>query len=85
MSEHDFRRGRRGPVMEIPPGKTRITIRLDDDLLEWFREQADAAGGANYQTLINHALREYVVERSEPLEEKIRRMVREEVARYGEE
>ena len=84
MSEYDFRGGKRGPVIEVPPGKTRITIRLDDDVLEWFREQADAAGGASYQTLINQALREYVGERAEPLEEKIRRMVREEVARYGE-
>jgi uncharacterized protein (DUF4415 family) len=84
MSEIDFRRGKRGPVIQPPPGKTRITIRLDDDLLEWFRAQADAAGGANYQTLINQALREYVAERSEPLEDKIRRVVREEVAKYGE-
>ena len=84
MSEYDFRGGKQGPVMEVPPEKTRITIRLDDDVLEWFREQADAAGGASYQTLINQALREYVGERAEPLEEKIRRMVREEVARYGE-
>jgi len=84
MSEYDFRGGKRGPVIEVPPGKTRITIRLDEDVLEWFREQADAAGGASYQTLINQALREYVVERSEPLEDKIRRMVREEVAKYGE-
>ena len=84
MTEYDFRGGKRGPVMKVPPGKTRITIRLDDDVLEWFREQADAAGGASYQTLINHALREYVGERSEPLEDKIRRIAREEVARYGE-
>lgn len=85
MSEYDFREGKRGPVIEAPPGKTRITIRLDEDILEWFREQADAAGGASYQTLINHALREYIAERTEPLEEKIRRVVREEVAKYGEE
>ena len=85
MSEYDFRRGKRGPVIQPPPGKTRITIRLDDDVLEWFREQADAAGGASYQALINQALREYIDERAEPLEEKIRRVVREEVAKYGEE
>lgn len=85
MSEYDFREGKRGPVIEAPPGKTRITIRLDEDILEWFREQADAAGGASYQTLINQALREYIAERTEPLEEKIRRVVREEVAKYREE
>lgn len=85
MTERDFRGGQRGPVMQVPGGKTRITIRLDDDVLEWFREQADAAGGANYQTLINQALREYIVEKAEPLEEKIRRIVREEIPRYGAE
>lgn len=86
MSEYDFGDGKRGPVIEPPPGKTRITIRLDDDILEWFRAQADAAGSASYQTLINQALREYIAEKTrEPLEDKIRRMVREEVAKYGEE
>lgn len=84
MTEYDFSKGRRGPVLQPPPGKTRITIRLDDDVLEWFREQADASGGASYQAMINQALREYMAERSEPLEDKIRRMVREEVAKYGE-
>lgn len=81
--EHDFREGRRGPVIEPPPGKTRITIRLDDDVLDWFRAQADAAGGANYQTLINRALREFMDWRREPLEDAIRRVVREELAAYG--
>ncbi len=84
MTEHDSRKGQRGPVIQVPGGKTRITIRLDDDVLEWFREQADAAGGANYQTLINQALREYIEEKAEPLEEKIRRIVREEIPRYGQ-
>ena len=58
--EYDFRDGKRGAVVTTPPGKTRITIRLDDDILEWFREQVHRAGGGNYQTLINHALREYM-------------------------
>lgn len=59
-SEYDFSRGRRGPVIHVPRGKTRITIRLDKDLIEWFRSQVESAGGGNYQTLINSALREYV-------------------------
>lgn len=71
--------------MQVPGGKTRVTIRLDDDVLEWFRKQADAAGGANYQTLINTALREYIAHKAEPLEEKIRRIVREEIPGYGGE
>jgi hypothetical protein len=68
----------------LPRGKTRITIRLDDDVLDWFRGQVNAAGGGNYQTLINNALREYVRQRKEPLEEILRRVVREELLTYHE-
>ena len=53
---------KRGAVVPIPPGKARITIRLDEDLLQWFKDQVHAAGGGNYQTLINAALRDYVDE-----------------------
>jgi hypothetical protein len=41
----------------MDPGKERITIRLDRDILEYFRDQVERAGGGNYQTLINNALR----------------------------
>lgn len=51
--EYDFSRGKRGAVLKAPPGKTRITIRIDDDILRWFRRQVHAAGGGNYQTLIS--------------------------------
>ena len=77
--EYDFRGGKRGPVVPVPPGKTRITIRLDDDILEWFRRQVEAAGGGNYQTLINDALRAHLQEQHEPLEETLRRVLREEL------
>ena len=79
--EYDFSRGRRGALDPVPPGKTRITIRLDDDVLDWFRDRADAAGGGNYQTLINAVLREYVTRSAEPLEDTLRRVVREELDR----
>lgn len=59
------------------PGKTRITIRLDDDLLEWFRAQVRSSGGS-YQTLINLSLRDHIAR--EPLEATLRRVVREELA-----
>lgn len=78
---YDFSTGRRGAVVKVPPGKTRITIRLDDDVLEWFRNEAHEAGGGNYQTLINAALREHISTRVEPLEETLRRVVREELRR----
>jgi uncharacterized protein (DUF4415 family) len=79
QEEYDFSRGKRGPVEPIPQGKTRITIRLDDDILEWFRVQAHGAGGGNYQTLINRALREYIQDQKEPLETTLRRVLREEL------
>jgi uncharacterized protein (DUF4415 family) len=81
--EYDFRGARRGALDQVHRGKTRITIRLDDDVLEWFRGQVDAAGGGNYQTLINAALREYINRRDEPLEEVLRRVLREELDRSG--
>ena len=56
-----------------------MTIRLDDDILEWFRDQVHAAGGGNYQTLTNAALREHIRQRKEPLEATLRRVVREEL------
>jgi len=79
--EYNFRKGKRGAVVKVPPGKTRITIRLDDDILDWFREQTHEAGGGNYQTFINAALRDYISSRVEPLEDTLRRVVREELRR----
>jgi len=81
--EYDFSKGKRGAVVKSPPGKTRITIRIDDDVLEWFRDQVRAAGGGNYQTLINRALREYMGSQVEPVEETLRRVLREEFPGYG--
>jgi uncharacterized protein (DUF4415 family) len=79
--EYDFSKAKRGPVVAVPPGKTRITIRLDDDVLAWFKDQVHRAGGGSYQSLINQALRLYVASSGEPLEEKLRRVVREELQR----
>jgi uncharacterized protein (DUF4415 family) len=79
--EYNFSGARRGALDPLPSGKTRITIRIDDDVIEWFRAQVEAAGGGNYQTLINAALREHIEQRREPLEETLRRVVREELRR----
>ncbi len=81
--EYDFSQGKRGAIEPTPPGKTRITIRLDDDVLVWFREQVHLAGGGNYQTLINDVLRQHMQQRREPLEETLRRVLREELERIG--
>jgi len=80
-AEYDFSQGKRGAIEPISSGKTRITIRLDDEVLAWFRDQVHLAGGGNYQTLINEALRQYIQQNHEPLEETLRRVVREELKR----
>ena len=77
--EYEFSKARRGSVVPVPPGKTRITIRLDNDLLAWFRRSVHRAGGGSYQTLINEALREHVERRPETLEQTLRRVLREEL------
>jgi uncharacterized protein (DUF4415 family) len=78
--EYDFSRGRRGAVLPPPSGKTRITIRIDNEVLEWFRDQVHAAGGGSYQTLINDALREHI--QHQGLESALRRVVREELRKH---
>jgi len=79
----DFAGAKRGAVVQIPKGKTRITIRIDDEVLDWFRDQVNAAGGGNYQTMINTALREYVEQKAVPLEKTLRRVIREELRKRG--
>ncbi len=78
-SEYNFSKGKRGAVVRAPKGKTRITIRIDDDILEWFRSEVESAGGGSYQTLINNALREHIKSQREPIEILLRRVVREEL------
>jgi len=79
--EYDFSHGRRGPVVPVAKGKTRITIRLDDEVLDWFRARVEAAGGGNYQTLINDTLRQIIGSEREPLETVVRRVVQDELRR----
>ncbi len=83
--EYDFSQGKRGAVNPLPGGKSRITIRLDNEVLDWFRDEVEEAGGGNYQTLINQVLLDYVRNRQGqgPLEEMLRRVLREELAAYG--
>ncbi len=81
--EYNFSKGKRGAPVPVSAGKTRVTIRLDDDLLDWFRNEVEKAGGGNYQTLINLALRDYVHRSREPLETTLRRVLREELRRAG--
>jgi uncharacterized protein (DUF4415 family) len=79
--EFDFSRGKRGPVIKPEPGKTKISIRLDNAVLEHFRALVDKAGGGNYQTLINDALLEHIQRRSTL--DAVRQVVQETLAPYG--
>jgi uncharacterized protein (DUF4415 family) len=80
---YDFSKGKRGRVLPPEPepeGKTRITIRLDREVVERFLEMSERTGGAaGYQTLINAALREYLEGTSPKFEDTLRRIIREEL------
>ena len=73
----DFTHAKRGPVIPSEPGKTKISIRLDNRVLDYFRSIVEKAGGGNYQTLINDALMAYIQQQS--MLEVVRQAVREEL------
>ena len=85
MKTYDFSKGKRGLVLPLSPGKERITIRLDSDILDYFRDQVERAGGGNYQTVINNVLRDYIEgKKSAPgLEDTLRRVIREELQKVS--
>jgi hypothetical protein len=75
--EYDFTGSKRGAIVKT--AKERITIRLDPDIIGWFRDRVK--GGGNYQTLINEALREHIERQSgADLESTLRRVLREELS-----
>ena len=74
----DFSKAVRGPVITPEPGKTKISIRLNNSTIEYFRAQVDSAGSGNYQTLINDALASYIQQSS--VLDAVRQIVREELA-----
>lgn len=80
-AEYDFSKARRGAVVPPAAGKTRITIRLDGDIVDWFRAKVNEAGGGNYQSLINDALRGHIQQHG--LERTLRKVIREELRRVA--
>ncbi|VAW84022.1 hypothetical protein MNBD_GAMMA18-223 [hydrothermal vent metagenome] len=82
MSEN-FNKGKRGAIIKPDPNKVRITIRLDGDIIEHFKKQVHSAGGGNYQTHINDALREYINSHDKSLEDALRKVIREELKLAG--
>ena len=78
-AEYDFSKGKRGAVLPSSGNKVRITIRLDRDIIDWFRTKVEEQGGGNYQSMLNDALRKHIERQDQPLEEILRRVVREEL------
>lgn len=77
LKEYDFSKGKRGPV--IPhKGKTRITIFIDTNILEWFRDEAEREG-RGYKTAINQALRDHIKQDMRPIHEIVKEVVRREL------
>ena len=75
----DFSKGKRGAVIKPDTNKVRITIRLDGDIIEYFKNQVHTAGGGNYQTLLNDALHDYIRVHDKSLEDALRKVIREEL------
>jgi uncharacterized protein (DUF4415 family) len=75
--EIDFAKARRGAVIPLEPGKTKISIRLDTAVIEYFRRQVEDAGGGSYQTLINDALVAFIGQKA--VLDAVRQVVREEL------
>lgn len=80
--EYDFSNANRGSVAKSK-GKTRITIYLDDDVIEAYRQKGDEIG-RGYQTLINETLRETLAKKSVAVDARtLRRILREELRKTG--
>ncbi len=80
LEEYDFSKGKRGPVIS-QKGKSRITIWVDTDILEWFREESEREG-RGYQTEINQALRNYIKQDKCSIQDIVRDAVRQELKKF---
>jgi uncharacterized protein (DUF4415 family) len=77
---YDFSTGKRGPVVPAELDQSPITLYLDNEVIDWFRQQINNAGGGDFQALINATLREHIQRSSgELLEETLRKLIREEL------
>ena len=74
----DFSRAKRGPVIAVEPGKTKISIRVDNAVIDYFRSEVERAGTGNYQTLMNDALLAFIHQKS--VIDAVRLVVREEMS-----
>ncbi len=79
--EYDFSKGKRGAILAAPPGTIKVTIRLEKEIVEWFANRIEAAGGGDYHDLMNQALREFIQRAQGP--SGARPATREELRRAG--
>lgn len=79
--EYNFSKACRGAAIPAASGKTRITIRLDTEVIDWFKARVNEAGGGNYQSLINETLKGHL--KQQGLERTLRRLIREELRRVA--
>ena len=82
-ANYDFRNAKRGAVLPASGKKNRITIRLDQAVVDWFKAQAEAQGGGSYQTMMNDALRAHIESNEGALEKLLRKVVREEIRKVS--
>ena len=82
-SNYDFTKGKRGAVVTPSGNKSRITIRIDSKIIEWFKDQVEKAGKGNYQTLINDALANHIEQKEQSLEKLLRKVIREELKKIS--
>lgn len=75
----DWDNAKRGPIFSPDPNKVRITIRLDRDVIDHFKQIVLDAGGGSYQNLMNEALRQHIALEDGSLEDLLRRVIREEL------
>jgi uncharacterized protein (DUF4415 family) len=81
---YDFSVGKRGSIAPPASGQTPISVRLDDEVIDWFRRQVNDAGGGDYQAMINTALREHIRRREgTDLVDTLRQVIREELRAAG--
>jgi uncharacterized protein (DUF4415 family) len=78
-TNYNFSKARRGAVLPVAGSKVRITIRLDRAILDWFKGKVESKGAGNYQTMLNDALLAHIAHAEQPLEDMLRRVVREEI------
>ena len=74
----DFSNAKQGAVIPLDAGKTKISIRLENKVIDHFRAQVELAGTGSYQTLINDALVAFIQQRS--MIDAVRLVIREELS-----